>query len=138
MFFEDRATSNLSKYQVHQKNNGGQLIIDFLGKLATIIDAIAFLGVLSDLAKNVGKYLGAAAGIFGFVFGLIGLIDRCINANGLVMAVIMYSAIQILLVMMAALLAVTLIGLLVMVLVSVAINALINIVIDSNPECREA
>jgi len=129
--------NGVGAYKISGGASGGSLFFDFIGHLATIIEAIAFLGVLGDLAIKIGKYLGAGAGILGFIFGLSSFIERCIDAPALAAGVFVYSAVQIGLAALGVLLSVTLIGLFAIVLISIAVNYVVNLAISANPNCKE-
>ena len=118
-------------YLIGGGENGAELIVEFLDHIATIIDALDFLDLVGDLGKLIGKYLGGAAGVLGFAFGLVSLFDKCMGVPGFLAFVFLYSVVQVALFALASLLAVTLVGLLFAVLIGVIVNAFVNLVIDA-------
>ena len=118
-------------YLIAGGENGAELIVEFFDHVATIIDALDFLDLVGDVGRSIGKYLGGAAGVVGFAFGLVSLFDKCMDVPGFLAFVFLYSVIQVALYALASLLAVTLIGLLFAVLISVIVNAFVNLVVDA-------
>ncbi|MGB2337474.1 MAG: transglutaminase domain-containing protein, partial [Alcanivorax sp.] len=125
-------------YLIAGGENGGDLVVDLIDMLATIIGALDHLGVIGDALRAIGKYLGGGAGIVGFVMGLISLFDKCMGVNGFVATVIVYSVVQIALAALVMFLAFSLIGILVGVLVSVYTNLVVNAAVDSLCGARRA
>lgn len=118
-------------YLIASGENGGDLLVDLIDMLATIIGALDHIGVVGDALRAIGKYLGGGAGIVGFVLGLISLFDRCMGVNGFVATVILYSVVQIALAALVMFLAFSLIGILIGVLISVYTNLIVNAAIES-------